>query len=70
MIEHNIYDDELDNCAYACYKKYYKKRNHDSTSIIDKDFFIRHRKILSEYYKQAEKILRKKKLEKIINHVQ
>jgi len=67
MIEHNIYDDELDNCAYAFYKKYYKERNHDITSIIGKDFFIRHRKLLYEYYEQANQILRKQKLEKLNN---
>ena len=59
------YNSDIDNLAYKEYEKYYKERNHDIASIIKKDFFIRNRKLLSEYYKQAEKSLRKEKLEKL-----
>ena len=66
MIEHKI--ENIDDIAYELYKISFHAIY--MYTFYEIDYFIKNKKYFKKYYDKANQILRKKKLEKIINHVQ
>jgi len=60
-------NNDIDNVAYELYEKEYFEKYSKDANVFTKDFFLYHKECFFEYYDNAEKYIRKKKLIQLSN---